>query len=108
MTYPLRKIFLSILAIALLVVAAASIYFGMLTPLTATAVDEIRATETNKESPKLMDKPDVVSLLKKMGMQVVSEQPMMPDFELLDQDSKAIRLSQFRGETVFLGFFTTW
>jgi peroxiredoxin len=33
---------------------------------------------------------------------------MMPDFELLDLEGKVVRLSQFKGETVLLGFFTTW
>jgi peroxiredoxin len=43
-----------------------------------------------------------------MNMGVAADHPVMPDFELLDLDGNAVRLSQFKGETVLLGFFTTW
>jgi peroxiredoxin len=39
---------------------------------------------------------------------MVADRPMMPDFELFDMDGKPVRLSQFKGEIVLLGFFTTW
>ena len=43
-----------------------------------------------------------------MNMREPEGHPVMPDFELLDLDGKSVRLSQFKGETVLLGFFTTW
>jgi cytochrome oxidase Cu insertion factor (SCO1/SenC/PrrC family) len=108
MKYPPKKILLSILAIAFLVVAAASIYFGKLTPSNAIAEEKTNVTGVKEKSSKLVDSPAVSSLLNKMSMQVALEHPMMPDFELLDLDGNKVRLSQFRGETVLLGFFTTW
>lgn len=36
---------------------------------------------------------------------MVAEGNKAPDFELLDQDGKPVRLSDFRGQTVVLYFF---
>jgi peroxiredoxin len=96
-----------ILAIIVIVGAAASFYFGNLTPTPANA--EEKPDQLAKEVlAKAEDNPDIASLLKKMDMGVAADHPMMPDFELLDVDGKSVRLSQFKGETVLLGFFTTW
>jgi cytochrome oxidase Cu insertion factor (SCO1/SenC/PrrC family) len=102
-----KNILPGILAIIVIVGAAASFYFGSLTPTPANA--EENPGQLAKEAPaKVEDNPEISALLKKMNMSVSVDQPVMPDFELLDADGKPVRLSQFKGETVLLGFFTTW
>ena len=102
-----KNILAGILAILVIVGAAAAFYFGSLTPTPANAEEKLG--QLAKKAPaKAEDSPDISALLKKMNMQVASDHPMMLDFELLDVDGKSVRLSQFRGETVLLGFFTTW
>lgn len=91
-----KSILTGILAIIVIVGAAASFYFGKLTPVSANAAI---MTENS---------PEISTLLQKMNLSVAADHPMMPDFELLDMDGNAVRLSQFKGETVLLGFFTTW
>jgi cytochrome oxidase Cu insertion factor (SCO1/SenC/PrrC family) len=96
-----------ILAIIVIVGAAASFYFGNLTPTPAIAEEKLGQL-ANKVPAKAEDNPEISTLLKKMNMGVAADHPVMPDFELLDLDGNAVRLSQFKGETVLLGFFTTW
>jgi hypothetical protein len=96
-----------ILAIVVIVGAAASFYFGYLIPIPANA-EEKSGQLVKKVSVKAEDNPGISALLKKMNMGVAADHPVMPDFELLDLDGNAVRLSQFKGETVLLGFFTTW
>jgi cytochrome oxidase Cu insertion factor (SCO1/SenC/PrrC family) len=108
MKLPSQKILLSVFAAAFLVVSTASIYFGKIVSPTAVAEEKITIPGANEESSKLMDNPDVSSLLNKMSMQVALEHPSMPDFELLNLDGKVVRLSDFKGQIVLLGFFTTW
>ena len=102
-----KNILPGILAIVVIVGAAASFYFGSLTPTPANAEEKIGRL-AKKVPANAEDNPEISTLLKKMGMRVASEYPVMPDFELLDLDGKSVRLSQFKGETVLLGFFTTW
>jgi cytochrome oxidase Cu insertion factor (SCO1/SenC/PrrC family) len=107
MKYFQKNMLPGILAILVIVGAAAAFYSGSLTPTPANA--EEKTGQLAKQAPaKAEDNPDISALLKKMNMQVASDHPMMPDFELLDVDGKQVRLSQFKGETVLLGFFTTW
>ena len=97
----------SILAIIVLVGTAASFYYGSLTPASANAEEKLE--QLAKKTPaKAEDNPEISALLKKMSLQVAADHPVMPDFELLDLDGNSVRLSQFKGETVLLGFFTTW
>ena len=102
-----KHILPGILAIIFIVGAVASIYFWSLTPTLANA--EEKPGQLTKNVPaNTEDNLEISTLLKKMSMRVASEKPVMPDFELLDLDGKSVRLSQFKGETVLLGFFTTW
>ncbi len=102
-----KNILTGVLAIIVVAGAAASVYFGKLTPNTAIA--EEKNSRLAKQIPaKAEDNPDISTLLQKMNMSEAADNPIMPDFELLDLDGKMVRLSQFRGETVLLGFFTTW
>ena len=102
-----KNILAGILAILVIVGAAASFYFWNQPPTPANAEEKL--DQFAKEAPaKAEVNPYISALLKKMNMQVASDHPMMPDFELLDVDGKPVRLSQFKGETVLLGFFTTW
>jgi cytochrome oxidase Cu insertion factor (SCO1/SenC/PrrC family) len=87
-----KNILTGVLVIIVIVAAAVSLNFGKLTPTPAYAED-------NQE---------IKTLLQKMHMSVAADHPVMPDFELLDLDGNVVRLSQFKGETVLLGFFTTW
>jgi hypothetical protein len=57
---------------------------------------------------KMKDGLEVSALLRKMNMNVAPDRPLMPDFELFSLAGKKVRLSDFRGEAVLLGFFTTW
>lgn len=91
-----KSILTSIIAIIVIAGAAASFYFGKLTPVPANAA--IMAE----------DSLEISTLLQKMNLSVAADHPIMPDFELLDLDGNSVRLSQFKGETVLLGFFTTW
>ena len=52
--------------------------------------------------------PEIEDLLQKNNLRPAQYQTPAPDFELRDQNGKVVRLSQFRGKTVLLGFFTTW
>ena len=102
-----KKILQSILAIIVLVGTATSFYYGSLTPTSANAEEKLGQLAI--ETPaKAEDNPEISALLKKMSMRVASDHPIMPDFELLDLDGNSVRLSQFKDETVLLGFFTTW
>ena len=101
------KILPGILAIIFIVGAAAPLYFWSLTSTPANAEEKLE--QLAKKTPaKAEDNPEISALLKKMSLQVAADHPVMPDFELLDQEGKSVRLSQFKGETVLLGFFTTW
>ena len=107
MKYVQKNILPGILAIIFIVGTAAPLYFWSLTPTPANA--EEKPGQLAKKTPaKAEDNPEISALLKKMSMQVAADHPVMPDFELLDQEGKSVRLSQFKGETVLLGFFTTW
>jgi len=102
-----KKTLPGILAIIFIVGATASFYFGSLIPSPANA--EEKPDQLAKMVPaKAEENPEISTLLKKMSMSVAPEHPAMPDFELLDLDGNSVRLSQFKGETVLLGFFTTW
>lgn len=61
--------------------------------------DNLRAAQIN---------PEIKEYLQKNNFRAAQHQTPAPDFELRDLDNKVVRLSQFRGETVLLGFFTTW
>lgn len=52
--------------------------------------------------------PEIKALFQKNNFRAAQYQSLAPDFELRDLDNKVVRLSQFKGETVLLGFFTTW
>lgn len=52
--------------------------------------------------------PEIREILEKNNLQAARYKTEAPDFELRDLDGKLVTLSQFRGETVLLGFFTTW
>ena len=107
MKYVQKNILPGILAIIFIVGAAAPLYFWSLISTPANA--EEKPGQLAKEAPaKAEDNPEISALLKKMSMQVAADHPVMPDFELLDQEGRSVRLSQFKGETVLLGFFTTW
>lgn len=84
------------IAIIVIFGAAASFYFGKLAPVSANAA--IMAE----------DRPEISTLLQKMNMSVAAQHPVMPDFELVDLEGNVVRLSDFKGEAVLLGFFTTW
>ena len=102
-----KNILPGVLAITVIVGAAASFYFWGLTPTPANA-EENPVLPAKEVLAKVENNPDIASLLKKMNLREAADHPMMPDFKLLDQDGKPVRLSQFKGETVLLGFFTTW
>jgi len=102
-----KNILPGILAILVIVGAAAAFYFGSLTPTPANA-EEKPGQLAKEASAKVESNPEISTLLKKMNMSESVDNPVMPDFELLDLDGKSVRLSQFKGETVLLGFFTTW
>jgi hypothetical protein len=107
MKYFQKNILPGILAIIVIVGAAASFYFASLAPTPANA--EGKLDQLAKEAPvKAEFDSDIAALLMKMNMRMSADHPEMPDFELLDLDGKTVRLSKFRGETVLLGFFTTW
>lgn len=52
--------------------------------------------------------PEIKALLQKNNLRPAQYQTPAPDFTLRDLDGKVVHLSQFRGQTVLLGFFTTW
>ena len=52
--------------------------------------------------------PEIREILQRNDLQAAQYKTPAPDFELQDLDGKPVRLSQFRGEIVLLGFFTTW
>ena len=102
-----KNILTGVLAIIVVAGAAASVYFGKLTPNTAIA-EEKNSQLAKKIPTKTEDNPDISTLLQKMNMSEAADNSMMTDFELLDLDGNLVSLSQFKGETVLLGFFTTW
>jgi cytochrome oxidase Cu insertion factor (SCO1/SenC/PrrC family) len=52
--------------------------------------------------------PEIKALLQNNNLRPAQYQTPAPDFVLYDLDGNKVSLSQFRGETVLLGFFTTW
>jgi hypothetical protein len=52
--------------------------------------------------------PEIKALLQNNNLRPAQYQTPGPDFILYDLDGNEVSLSQFRGETVLLGFFTTW
>jgi hypothetical protein len=97
----------SILTIIVLVGAAASFYSGKLSPNPANAED--KPDKLAKQiSADVSEGSEISTLLKQMDLRVSADNSMMPDFELLDLDGKVVQLSDYRGSTVLLGFFTTW
>ena len=68
---------------------------------------EIPANLSNNSSAAQID-PEISDLLQKNSLRAAQNKTPAPDFELRDQDGRMVRLSQFKGETVLLGFFTTW
>jgi cytochrome oxidase Cu insertion factor (SCO1/SenC/PrrC family) len=52
--------------------------------------------------------PEIKALLQKNNLRPAQYQTPAPDFTLYDLDGNKVSLSQFRGKTVLLGFFTTW
>ena len=102
-----EKILPGILVTFVMVGVAAWFYFGQQGPGSANAGEE-KVKVANDGPAKKLDTIEISTLLQKMNMSVAADHQMMPDFELLDLDGNAVRLSQFKGETVLLGFFTTW
>ena len=52
--------------------------------------------------------PEIKALLQQNNLQPAQYRTPAPDFTLYDLDGRKVSLSQFRDETVLLGFFTTW
>jgi hypothetical protein len=52
--------------------------------------------------------PEIKGLLQNNNLRPAQYQTPAPDFILYDLDGYKVSLRQFRGETVLLGFFTTW
>lgn len=52
--------------------------------------------------------PEIKALLQKNNLRPAQYQTPAPDFILYDLDGNKVSLSQFRGDTLLLGFFTTW
>ena len=97
----------SILTIIVLVATAASFYSGNLSPNPANA--EEKPDKLAKQiSADVSEGPEISTLLKQMNLRVSADNSVMPDFELFDLDGKVVQLSDYRGSTVLLGFFTTW
>jgi cytochrome oxidase Cu insertion factor (SCO1/SenC/PrrC family) len=95
-----KKLLPKILVIAVMV--ATAFYIGKtLSTVNAAEKPEPTAVSVNEN-------PEIKSLLRKLSMSAATENEEVPDFELLDMNGEAVRLSQFKGETVLLGFFTTW
>jgi len=59
------------------------------------------------KSPALIT-PEIREILQQNNLQAARYRTAASDFELQDLDGRIVRLSQFRGEVVLLGFFTTW
>lgn len=85
-----------ILASALITAAAVAFFVAIPGPPSADA------------SIKGLMSQEITTLLDKMNMITVTDNTAVPDFELLDLDGKTVHLSDFKGDTVLLGFFTTW
>ena len=75
---------------------------------TATAGEKRNIKVVANVNEEKSDGLEVSALLRKMNMNVAPDRPLMPDFELFSLAGKKVRLSDFRGEAVLLGFFTTW
>ena len=75
--------------------------------LSLSNAKEISKAVSSNSSAAQID-PEIKDLLQKNNLRAAQYQTPAPDFKLRDQDGKMVRLSQFRGETVLLGFFTTW
>lgn len=52
--------------------------------------------------------PEIREILQRNDLRAAQYKNPAPDFELQDLNGESLRLSQFRGEIVLLGFFTTW
>ena len=52
--------------------------------------------------------PEIREILQRNNFQAARYENPAPDFALRSLDGEIVQLSQFRGEVVLLGFFTTW
>jgi len=52
--------------------------------------------------------PEIKDVLERNNFRPAQYKNLAPDFELQNLNGEPVRLSQFRGEIVLLGFFTTW
>jgi hypothetical protein len=95
------------LALFVMTGLAGLFYFGQYGPGAVNAGQERIKVASNAPAEESEDL-EISALLKKMNLSIAADQPIMPDFELLDLEGKKVRISEFQGETVLLGFFTTW
>lgn len=106
MKHSIRNLLAGILVLAVISGITTWSFMGQIGTATAGEKGNIRVADN--ESAKKSDGLEVSALLKKLNMEVAADRTIVPDFELSDLEGNKVRLSDFRGETVLLGFFTTW
>ena len=92
-------------------VAAVSVWFYQRQPEvngTAVTVEEELIPEVSPPIEVVSRDPVISALIKEMHMAETLTKIKAPLFTLLDLDGKTVSLEQYRGEIVFLGFWTTW
>lgn len=102
-----RSLLTGIIAFIVVAGTAASVYYRNRAPTLADAKEK-SGQLAEQRMAKVEKSPEIKTLLQKMNLSVNADHPTVPDFELLDLEGKTVHLSQFKGETVLLGFFTTW
>ena len=92
-------------------VAAVSVWFYQRPPGANGAAVTVDVEQIPQEAApiELVSRdPAISALIKEMHMAETLTKIKAPLFTLLDLDGKTVSLEQYRGEIVFLGFWTTW
>ena len=99
-------ILISIISALIIGVGTFSSYAGFLGLSETLAGDIPKILPDYSSSAQIT--PEIRELLQKNNLRPAQYKTPAPDFALQDLDGNEVRLNQFRGETVLLGFFTTW
>ncbi len=67
--------------------------------------DKDESEESEKPEDEKPEKPEEPEVQREEGYE---EGNVIPDFEFYDEDGKKHTISEFRGQAVYINFFTTW
>ena len=99
-----------IFTLTLAILAPLSLALGAARPTAAPtrAAGTPSSTATASVANPDLSSPKVVAAMRNLGLLTAKQLVQAPDFSLSDLSGQPVRLSQFRGSVVMLGFWATW